>query len=465
MSTDHDRMNLVDAWLREEEHVSAARIVDDVLDQVGSLPQRRVRWAPAWFRDANRAVRLALTTAAAVVIGVVVVSTLAPGRGGLGGPAASLQPSASAPAESSATSQPSPATTRSVWTATGSMLEARGEPTATVLRDGTVLVAGGSGNDDTSLASSELYDPRTGSWTATGSMLEARGFHTATMLPDGRVLVAGGMICDGYCHDELASAELYDPIAGTWTATGNMAVPRGGHTATLLADGTVLVAGGLRDGRELASVEIYDPRTGSWAATGSMLEARGWPPATLLPDGTVLVTGGTDGYSGGWHRLAELYDPRTRSWAAVKEMNQLWLGETATLLLDGTVLVEGEASLLVGPSVMEVYDPSTGSWTLVGSMSLDRYGQTATLLPDGTVLVAGGGEEGGGDGSFLSSAELYDPRSGSWSATASLAEARKGHTAALLLDGTVLVMGGRVGLDPGWIRTATAEVYGPVGGT
>ncbi|RZL94152.1 MAG: hypothetical protein EOP82_05785 [Variovorax sp.] len=167
-------------------------------------------------------------------------------------------------------------------------------------------------------------------------MSTARSGHTATLLPDGKVLVAGGS--DG---SFLASAELYDPATGQWAATSAMGAARSVFTATLLPDGKVLVAGGLGVGI-LASAELYTPATGQWAPTGPMSAARLTHTATLLPDGKVLVAGGNGGVSGG--------------------------GSLATA---------------------ERYDPTTGAWTATGSMSTGRTAHTATLLPNGKVLAAG----------------------------------------------------------------------------
>ncbi|TFG86222.1 MAG: kelch-like protein, partial [Gemmatimonadales bacterium] len=177
------------------------------------------------------------------------------------------------------------------WTATGNMIEARAFPTATLLPDGRVLVAGGSLGLG-GLASAELYDPGSGSWTATGNMIEGRGFHTATLLPDGTVLVAGGI--------GLSTAELYDPGSGSWTATGNMIEARAFYAATRLPDGKVLVAGGRNSG---TSAELYDPGSGTWTVTASMIEARSGHTATLLSDVRVLVAGGEALGS------AEVYEP------------------------------------------------------------------------------------------------------------------------------------------------------------
>ena len=261
-----------------------------------------------------------------------------------------------------------------------------------LLADGRVLVAGGSDESEIGLSSAELYDPRTGSWTATGTMIEGRALHTATLLPDGTVLVAGGQSSDGMAVPRLSSAELYDPRTGSWTATGTMIEGRALHTATLLPDGTVLVAGGLpSDGSAMAaSAEVYDPRTGSWTATGGMIEGRATHTATLLDDGSVLVTGGGSGlFEAGTLSSAELYDPRTGSWTATSDMINGRAGHTATLLHDGNVLVAGSFNFGVLGSA-ELYDPRTGSWTATGTMIEGRGSHSATLLPDGRVLVAGG---------------------------------------------------------------------------
>jgi hypothetical protein len=288
-------------------------------------------------------------------------------------------------------------------------------------------------------------------WTANGGMIEARFGHTATLLVDGNVLVAGGFSGGG----TLASAELYDPSSRSWTATGTMIEARVGHTATLLADGRVLVAGGSSSGSSsdpLASAELYDPSSGSWTATGAMIDARVGPTATLLPDGKVLVAGGGYGsLTSDTLASAELYDPGSGSWTATGSMAGVRGSHTATLLTNGKVLVAGDVSDFFGPA--ELYDPGSGTWTATGGMIQARYGHTATLLPDGKVLVAGS-DIGIGP---LASAELYDPGTGSWTATGGMIEARYGHTATPLPDGTVLVAGGTN--SGGWL--ASAELYDP----
>ena len=323
------------------------------------------------------------------------------------------------------------------WEYTGSLNEARSGHTATILSNGTVLVAGG--NDNGVIASADLYDPATGTWAYTGSLNTARYAHTATLLYDGKVLVTGGQNSGG---SSLASAELYDLATGTWTATGNLNVAREGHTATLLPDGTVLVAGG-NDNGAIASAEVYDSTTGTWTVVGSLNTARYWHTATLLPDSKVLVAGGPDLAS------AELYTPWTGTWTYTGSLNVPRYFHTATLLSDdGRVLVAAGFNSDFLTSA-EVYDSATGTWTLTGSLNLGREYHTATLLANGTVLVAGGNHNGA-----VASAELYDPATGTWAYTGSLNTARDSHTATLLPNGEVLAAAGNSG-DP----LASAELY------
>ena len=324
------------------------------------------------------------------------------------------------------------------WTAAASMVGSYDFHTATLLGDGRVLVVGGSANPDAQTAA-ELFDPGTERWIATGSLATAGESHTATLLVDGRVLVAGG-----YKGDWLASAALYDPGSGSWTATGSMATARGGHRAALLPDGRVLVIGGNNgaDGfyATLASAEMYDPGSGRWTTSGSMATSRGGHSATLLPDGNVLVAGGTsNGMSLDAPMLAsaELYDPSSGQWTATGSIAEARATHTATLLPDGRLLVAGGRYAAVasdGLASAELYDPDSGKWTATGGMGEARQnGHTATLLADGSVLVVGD--------DHTRSAELYDPRSGHWTVTASTLMAPDG-AATLLRDGTVLVVSG-----------------------
>lgn len=361
------------------------------------------------------------------------------------------------------------------WTATGSMAQARQSHSATLLRDGRVLVAGGFDRERggreaaAGLASAELYDPKTGVWTPAGSMSVGRGRPAAVLLRDGTVLVIGGISLtstdDGVQMltpmEVLASAELYDPRTGTWAATGSMADARAGGTATLLPDGRVLVAGGWGAGElfgpKLASAELYDPATRTWTETGSMSAERDGHAAVLLPDGKVLVAGG---YDSDRLRSAELYDPVTGVWSDTGRLPERFIPDTAALLLDGTVLIAG-GDVPTGPGAAgsahaALYDISAGTWTPATSMIQPRLAGADALLPDGRVIVMGGRMSGAPDTTSFAEAELYDATAGTWKAIPSMTVARAAARAVLLLDGRVLVVGG---VGNGLVVLASAELF------
>ena len=232
-----------------------------------------------------------------------------------------------------------------------------------------------------------------GFFTATGGMTTGREWYTATLLPSGMVLIAGG---------GDSSAEVYDPAAGTFTSTGDMTAARYDHTATLLPSGMVFIAGGgyyNNDGSStsLASAELYDPGAGIFTATVSMTVARESHTAILLPSGDVLIAGGYGDLAS-----AELYDPAARTFTPTGGMTAERYGHTATLLPSGKVLIAGGEG---GNTSAELYDPTAGTFTATGSMTTGREWHTATLSPDGKVLIAGGGDD---NGNALASAELYD---------------------------------------------------------
>jgi hypothetical protein len=339
--------------------------------------------------------------------------------------------------------------------ATGSMGTARQGHTATLLPSGKVLIAGGYDNGGATLATAELYDPASGTFTATaGVMSSARTLHTATLLANGKVLVVGGLDVNGIT---LATAELFDPATGNFTATsGSMTTARSSFTATLLPSGKVLVTGGTDvGGTAIATAELFDPTNGNFnATTGAMNSARFAHTATLLATGNVLIAGGLD-ITGIPTATAELFDATANTFAPTTgSLGAAHAYHTATLLASGKVLVVGglDATGLPGLTA-ELFDPTAGTFAATGAMGTVRYRLAATLLNDGTVLVTGGFDPGG---MALSQAELFNPGSETFSQTGSLTGARSAHTSTLLTNGRVLVTGG---IDSTGVATATTELY------
>ncbi len=314
----------------------------------------------------------------------------------------------------------------------------------------------------------ELYDPATGTWSDTGSFTIARESHTATLLNDGRVLITGGFGCvlfadDGSCwnNGRVATTEIYDPASGTWSTTGSLTYGRFSHTATLLADGKVLVVGGETnfDGRS-ASVELYDPTSGIWSSVTDIPHGRVDHTSTLLNNGKVIVVGGDtciifneNGCADhGITNISELFDPSTGTWSSTGNLNHQRRQHTATILNNGKVLVAGGAECFSvdidgrcdngtpRSSSSELYDPTTGTWSTAGDFTVGRFDHTMTLLANGKVLIAGG--NGTGFNSRTTLSVVYDPATGIWSDSDDLNQARFDHSATLLADGKVLITGG-----------------------
>jgi N-acetylneuraminic acid mutarotase len=341
------------------------------------------------------------------------------------------------------------------WSGAASMATPRSNAwTMTPLNDGQVLVTSGF-DRGVYVANAERYNPLTNTWSAAGALATPRALQTATLLGNGKVLVAGGNN-----SAFLSSAELYDPASNTWTAAASMATARTSHTATRLANGKVLVAGG-NNSAFLSSAELYDPASNVWSPVTSMAAARTNYKATLLGNGKVLVMGGVNG--AGMVLNAELYDPASNTWSSAGSIVTGRVRFTVTLLSNGKVLIAGgSAGSGSALSSAELYDPATNSWSSAGSMVTPRDSATATLLGNGKVLVAGGCALGYTSG-FQSSAELYDPLTNTWSATASMATARDHHKATLLNNGKVLVAGGWNGSSSGGFFTplSSTELYDP----
>ena len=357
--------------------------------------------------------------------------------------------------------------TRAGWAATGSLNVARSGHTATLLSDGKVLVVGGT----RSAFETELYDPTAGTWIRTGDdvcaedrkYIDSNFFahvqvRTATLLTNGKVLVAGPRC-----------AELYDPVTGTWMQTGSMNVARTRHTASRLADGTVLVAGGATSSwyADTASAEIYDPITGVWTLTGALAGGRYGHTSTVLRDGRVLVAGGHTIAEYAWMTWAyygmEIFDPLKGTWTNVGSPILPRDSHTATLLPSGKVLVAGGQDDGGLVKAFEVFDPATGTSSIPGYLNFPRELAVATALPNGDVFLTGGGSIWGTPANVLhfentSDAETYDTTSGKWLLAGQQITPRMGHTATLLRDGRVLVAGG-VGSGDAPALLASAELY------
>jgi N-acetylneuraminic acid mutarotase len=328
------------------------------------------------------------------------------------------------------------------WAFTGSVAKAASNASSTLMQNGKVLVAGGNiGGIGAVFPWAQVYDPAANTWKATPNMKSGRNWPTGTLLPDGRVMLVGGS--NGKLSGDnlvlLKTAEFYDPASGTFTLSGSkMATPRANHTATLLLNGKVLIAGGMnvmvpriRWGSCTNLAELYDPATDKFSSAGAMAVVHCGHNAVLLPNGKVLIVGGSD---------AELYDPSTNSWSSAGTMNAAHAGSA--------VLLNNNKVLLAGATVpAELYDPTTGTFIVTGSpASLYGY-NTATLLTNGKVLMVGGP---------AGQSELYDPMSGAWSATGTLNTTRFAFAQSLLSDGRVLITDGSFGY-----QVMSAEIYTP----
>lgn len=334
---------------------------------------------------------------------------------------------------------------------TGSLATGRAFPTATLLNNtGTVLVAGGQISGGESNAA-DLYNPATGAFTSTGAMQVGRMGHTATLLPDGTVLIVGGQVTPvpPSTNPFTGTAEIYNPGTGSFTLLANgLNYSRAGHTATLLADGTVLIAGGQGQNGSGPTVawpiaEIYNPSTQTFTAVGTLNFPRQSHTATLLTNGKVLIAAGV--INSVLVPSAELYDPVAQTFANTGNLNSGRQLHSATLLSNGKVLIAGglQSDSVTGIATAELYDPTAGTFSFTGSMNTARGDHSATLLPDGTVLVAGGYNDiPPFTQPILSSAEVYNPATSAFTLTGSLVGQRWQHTATLLNDGTVLVAGG-----------------------
>lgn len=351
---------------------------------------------------------------------------------------------------------------------TGSMTTARIGYTATLLRDGRVLFAGGS-TVEKALNTAEIYDPATGAFSATGNLTVARSSQAAVPLRDGRVLLAGGDVCLGGAGcppSPVSSAEIYDPASGTFTATANLLAAHPCVKGFPLSNGKVLILGGSSN---VVTAEIYDPEAQTFTAanTSNSHEFFQCPSATQLADGKVLLVDNPAYYGPPGSAQLEIFDPATGEYTLASPIfpsgaTDIAGGSTLTLLNSGLVLLAGLEDSSCSSQGCDtgnfnpttwLFDPSNNGIKPNGAMPVAKVLFTHTLLQDGTVLVTGGLGHG-----LETSAALYDPKSGTFSSTGNMSTGRYAHTATLLNDGRVLIVGGEI---PGTGPSASAELYYP----
>jgi hypothetical protein len=280
---------------------------------------------------------------------------------------------------------------------------------------------------------------RVGSVQPSTPMLEPRSDQSATLLPDGMVLIAGGMRRN---QDFYRSAEIFDPVANQFHRVGDMSVARVGHAAVLMPSGRVLILGGWIGHAVTDSVEQYDPATQKFVVIGKMTTKRAHPSVTLLGNGDLLIAGGNDSDGPSGIASAELYRADMQTFETLPSMHEARFAHSATLLNDGRVLLAGGRGATV-TAASEIYDPRTRKFTVAGDLNVARYKHTAALLPDGRVLLAGGSDARDWNGT-TNTAEIYDPRTQKFTPTSPLAEARfkLPDEAAVLSSGLILVAGG-----------------------
>ncbi|MBI4242728.1 MAG: hypothetical protein HY606_01445 [Planctomycetes bacterium] len=357
--------------------------------------------------------------------------------------------------------------------------------------DGHILVVGGN-NASSTLSSTEYLRPVDGTWTLTGSLNDVRRRSSCLLLNNDKVLAAGGIPASGV----NATCELYN--SATWTYTGSFTA-RSTFSVVTMTDGKAMAVGGY-DASDvtIATVELYDVSAGTWSATGSLDSAVALAPAVVLSNGNVLLVGGSTS-SGVRTQICQLYSAST--WTRTGSLNNTREGSGTVYLSNGKVLAAGGTG---STSTSELYNSAT--WTVTGSLNAARTRPNAIYLPNGKVLCAGGDSAvtelydvsagtwatsgslasaiakldafslllengkvvlcGGLLGTSRNTAELYDPVTGTWTLTGSLNTGRQDMSGAFLSTGKLLLVGGRSGssnlsscelFDPTPSRSATLQ--------
>lgn len=345
------------------------------------------------------------------------------------------------------------------WTSVGSLSAPRSNLTLTQLPNGRVLAAGGA-DASTTLDVSETLNPADRTWTTVARMKRARSHHTATLLPNGNVLAVGGFTALGNSTGTTNHAEIFYPGPAAWVATAQMTSSRAYHATVLLPDGNPMVMGGFSNGSYLDSTEVFYSTSHRWVAGPTMPEPRGQYTATLMRDGRVMVVGGLNA-SGGVLNTTRFFNPQTLVWSNGPNLNFGRHSHTATLLRDGRLVVIGGNNGSGEVSLAEIYNPATNAWTRTtatgNDLGIPRQNHTATLLPDGKVMIVGGFTALGG---AMTWNEGFDVDFSSFQMQGQFTSSLKrgDHSTILMQDGFLLTVGGFDGLN--YLSDASVMYYG-----
>lgn len=321
---------------------------------------------------------------------------------------------------------------------------ARTQHGAVTLPDGRVLLVAGSSSGALNWTNSETYRADDGSFTPVGELSTGRSGPAVAAMPDGTAFVCGGNT-NTASFEVATRLEQWDPATLAWSVRGNLRSNRSGHTATALADGRLLVIGGIATGGLLSDrdAEIYQSGAGVRAPANEMLARRTGHTATVRSDGTVLVLGGVRVETGELLATSERFDPVSEQFAPSAPLRHPRTGHTSVRLGDGSILVLGGEDDLGIVATAELWPVDGGAPEAAGDMVAPRLFPRAVLLADGTVLVAGGLLANGQPTDLV---EVWAPSTRSWRQWAArLPAPRTGHSLHRRNDGRVVLLGG----DPG----------------